>query len=134
MISAVVAGNLGRDAEVKDVGGQSVCSFNVASTTKVKGEDNTTWIRCSMWGQRGVKLAEYLIKGKPVCVSGGLTTREHEGKTYIEMRVDDVKLMGGKESASTGGGSSSRQPTKPDRGSANYPDADYGDDGSDAPF
>jgi single-strand DNA-binding protein len=98
MISAVVAGNLGKDAEVKNAGGQELCVFSVASTTKVKGEDSTTWVRCSMWGARGAKLVPYLIKGKAVCVSGGLTTRDYDGKTYVEMRVDDVKLMGGKES------------------------------------
>lgn len=139
MISAVVAGNLGKDAEVKNVGGQDVCSFSVASTTKVKGEDSTTWIRCSMWGNRGAKLAEYLTKGKSVCVSGGLTTREYEGKTYIEMRVDDVKLMGGKESGSSGGarggksessGSKGGQP----KGGGGYDDADYGGEGDDIPF
>jgi single-strand DNA-binding protein len=111
MISAVVAGNLGKDAEVKNAGGQELCVFSVASTTKVKGEDSTTWVRCSMWGARGAKLVPYLIKGKAVCVSGGLTTRDYDGKTYVEMRVDDVKLMGGKESGgggtrSAGGGKS----------------------------
>lgn len=142
MISAVVAGNLGKDAEVKNVGGNDVCSFSVASTTKVKGEDSTTWIRCSMWGQRGAKLAEYLTKGKSVCVSGGLTTREYEGKTYIEMRVDDVRLMGSKEGGASSGGGSSRGnsgarggKTEPAGGSktggGGYDDADYSSGGDD---
>jgi single-strand DNA-binding protein len=138
MISAVVAGNLGKDAEVKNVGGQDVCSFSVASTTKVKGEDSTTWIRCSMWGSRGAKLAEYLTRGKAVCVSGGLTTREYEGKTYIELRVDDVKLMGGnKESGGSGGssrgggsrGGKSESSSKSNGGG--YDDHDYGSGGDD---
>lgn len=134
MISAVVAGNLGKDAEVKNVGGQDVCSFSVASTTKVKGEDSTTWIRCSMWGSRGAKLAEYLTKGKAVCVSGGLTTREYDGKTYIELRVDDVKLMGGKESGASAGGhkqAAGGVSRKSESGGGGYSDQDYGANGTD---
>lgn len=144
MISAVICGNLGKDSEVRQAGNTTVCSFSVASTTKVKGEDATTWVRCSLFGQRGEKLSEYLTKGKPVCVSGGLTTREYEGKTYLEMRVDDVKLMGSKESGGESRGSSSRSESKPRggkseasskpaSGTANYPDADYGGD-DDIPF
>lgn len=131
MISAVVAGNLGKDAEIKDVGGQDLCVFSVASTTKVKGEDSTTWVRCSMWGARGAKLSEYLTKGKSVCVSGGLTTREYEGKTYVELRVDDVKLMGGKESS--GGARTSGAKAEGKKTAGGY-DSDYGGGDDDIPF
>ncbi|HYQ47109.1 MAG TPA: single-stranded DNA-binding protein [Polyangiaceae bacterium] len=146
MISAVVAGNLGKDAEVKSVGGQDVCSFSVASTTKVKGEDSTTWVRCSMWGSRGAKLAEYLTRGKAVCVSGGLTTREYEGKTYVELRVDDVKLMGGNKESGGGssggsgrggnsrGGKQSPPPSSGQSGGGGYDDHDYSGDDDDIPF
>lgn len=148
MISAVVAGNLGKDSEVRQAGNSTVCSFSVASSTKVKGEEVTTWVRCSLFGKRGEALAEYLTKGKSVCVSGGLTTREYEGKTYIEMRVDDVKLMGGKESGGQSGGGASRSSnsggkasggkgegsSKPASGGGGYADADYGGDGDDLPF
>lgn len=140
MISAVIAGNLGKDCDVRDTGGQSVCSFSVASSTKVKGEEVVTWVRCSLWGKRGESLAPFLTKGKSVCVSGGLTTREYEGKTYIEMRVDDLKLMGSKESggsssasgsskSSSGGskGGKSQSSSKP-VGGGGYDDADYSND------
>lgn len=138
MISAVVAGNLGSDAELKiTTGGQAVLSFSVASSLKAKGEESTTWVRCSLWGKRGEALSQYLTKGSAVCVSGGLATREHNGKTYVEMRVDDVKLMGGNKGA-PGASSSARGgkavgDTKPL--AANYPDADYGSgDTDDIPF
>src|SRR6478736_4051626 len=47
MISATIIGNLGRDAETKTVGGTTVTSFSVASSTKVKGEDATNWVTCN---------------------------------------------------------------------------------------
>jgi single-strand DNA-binding protein len=97
MISATVVGNLGRDAELKTVGNGSVLSFAVASTGKVKGEKVTTWVSCSLWGSRGEALAQYLTKGTKVAVTGELSMRESAktSKTYLEVRVDQLELLGG---------------------------------------
>lgn len=103
MFNAVIAGNLGKDAETRQAGGSSVTNFNVAVEKRVKGEKVTIWVRCAIWGKRGESLSRYLTKGSKVCVSGSLSTREHEGKTYIEIEASDVTLMGGK---SDGGQSS----------------------------
>lgn len=99
MIQAFVTGNLGKDAELRVAGKDNVCSFSVASGRKVKGEEQTTWVRCSLWGKRGDALAQHLTKGSKVAVSGELSTREHNGKTYLELRVAEIDLMGGKSSA-----------------------------------
>lgn len=95
MIQAFVTGNLGRDAELRHTGKDPVCSFSVASARKQKGEEQTTWVRCSLWGRRGEALMQYLTKGTKVAVSGELSTREHNGKTYVEVRVNEIDLMGG---------------------------------------
>jgi len=97
MISATVVGNLGRDAELKTVGNGSVLAFAVASERKSKGEKVTTWVSCSLWGSRGESLAQYLTKGTKVAVTGELSTRESAktGKTYLEVRVDQIELLGG---------------------------------------
>src|SRR5690606_35199885 len=89
------AGNLGRDAEMRNAGGQDLASFSIASTSKVKGEKNTTWVDCSLWGKRGAALARHLSKGTRVVVTGELSTREYNGKTYLQCRVDQLELMGG---------------------------------------
>jgi single-strand DNA-binding protein len=101
MIHGMIAGNLGGNAELRQTkDGQSVCSFSVASSTKVKGNKVTTWVRCSMWGKRGESLSQFLNKGTQVAVVGELTMRTYEQggetKTSLECRVDDVALMGGK--------------------------------------
>ena len=43
-------------------------------------------------------LVDYLKKGQQVFVSGEMGTREHDGKTYITMRVNGngIKLIGSK--------------------------------------
>ncbi len=73
MIKLIVSGRVGQDAEVKNVGDNTVCSFSVAHTEKVYGatpSEKTIWITCSIWGERGVKLAPHIVKGTFVVVEG----------------------------------------------------------------
>lgn len=125
MIYAFISGNLGKDAELRPAGKDRVCSFSVATSRKVKGEEKTTWVRCSVWGKRGEALAPHLTKGSKVAVAGELSTREHDGKTYLELRVSEIDLLGGGKR-----GESSREPTEPSEPARS--DAGGGDD--DIPF
>lgn len=95
MLNATIAGNLGKDAETRQAGSSTVTGFNVAVEQRGKDGKKTQWVNCSMWGSRGEKLAGFLTKGSKVCVSGELTTREYNDKTYLELNVSDVTLMGG---------------------------------------
>lgn len=95
MIIVTLAGNLGRDAELKAVGDSSVLSFNVAAKSGYGQREQTLWVSCALWGKRGETLAQYLTKGSQVTVIGELSTREYDGKTYLECRVSEVKLQGG---------------------------------------
>ena len=52
MIKLIVAGRIGQDAEIKSVGDTTVCSFSVAHTEKIFGNNPTEkviWVTCSMW-------------------------------------------------------------------------------------
>ena len=97
MINATVVGNLGSAAELRQAGSTSVASFRVASTTKVKGQDQTTWVSVSLFGERAEKLVQYLTKGKKVAVSGQLSTREYESngqkRTSVELRADNLEFL-----------------------------------------
>lgn len=95
MITVFVTGNLGKDAVIRQAGKDNVCSFSVASSKKIKGEETVSWVSCSIWGKRGETLCQYLRKGGKVAVAGELSTREHDGKTYLECRVSEIDLMGG---------------------------------------
>ncbi len=98
MKSIVLAGNIGRDAVTRTTGnGDKVTGFTVAVEDRQGKEKSTMWFDVAIWGARGEKLAEYLTKGGKVCVSGDLSMREHEGKTYLTVRADQVSLMGGKK-------------------------------------
>ena len=96
MKQITIAGNIGRGAEIRTTqGGDKVTGFSVAVSDRQK---NTTWFDCSLWGKRGESLAQYLTKGNKVAVTGELTTREHEGKTYLGCRVSELTLLGSNSS------------------------------------
>lgn len=93
MKQITIAGNIGRDAEVRRTQkGDAVAGFSVA--VGKKGEE-TIWFDVALWGKRGEALCQYLTKGSKVCIAGDFSTREHEGKTYLQVRADQVTLMGG---------------------------------------
>jgi single-strand DNA-binding protein len=121
MLSGFIAGNLGKDAELRTTQSGAVCSFSVAVEQRLKGEKKTVWIRCSMWGKRGETLVQYLRKGTRVAVTGELSLHEYEGKTSLECRVSELTLLGG--------GKQDGEPkpaTRPASSGGGFPDADYG--------
>ncbi|AXC50030.1 single-stranded DNA-binding protein [Paracoccus suum] len=109
MKTITVAGNIGKDAVTRTTqGGDKVTSWTVAVEERAGQEKRTIWFDCSLWGKRGEALAQYLTKGGRVAVSGDLSTREHEGRTYLTVRADQVTLLGG--SQQTGGARASGAP------------------------
>lgn len=102
MIKVFATGNIGQDAEVKQVGETNVVQFSIASTkkgyTKQDGtviQDATTWLNVKKWRAEG--LAPYLTKGTKVAVFGELEIREHDGKYYTSLIAHEIELMGGKK-------------------------------------
>ena len=97
MKAITIAGNIGKDAEIRSTqGGDKVTGWTVAVEDRTGKEKSTIWFDCTLWGKRGESLAQYLTKGSKVCVSGELSKREHDGKTYLTIRAEQVTLMGGK--------------------------------------
>ena len=87
-----------KDAAVRYTqGGKMVTGFSVAVDSGYGDNKQTLWLDCSAWGDRFEKVAPYLLSGTQVFVQGELGTREHEGKTYITLRVAELKLCGGKK-------------------------------------
>ena len=96
MKSITIAGNVGKDAETRSTqNGDKVTSWTVAVEDRQGQEKRTIWFDCTLWGKRGESLAQYITKGGKVAVSGELSTREHDGKTYLQIRAEQVTLMGG---------------------------------------
>ena len=101
MIKLIVSGRVGQDAEVKNVGDNTVCSFSVAHMEKVYGatpSEKTIWVTCSIWGERGVKLAPYILKGTYVVIegSGGVNAfmKNGEASAAIRCMVNSLEFGG----------------------------------------
>lgn len=104
-------GNIGGDVKVNNAGGTAVANFSVAVKAGYGEKAQTIWIACALWGKQAEsKLVDYLVKGQGVAVSGELSTREHDGKTYLQVRVGTIDLVGGGKS--DGGSQSAPQQSR----------------------
>ena len=98
MKNLTIAGNIGKSAELRKTGnGDQVAGFSVAVDDGFADKKRTLWFDVSIWGNRAETLAPMLTKGGKVCVTGDLSTREHEGKTYLTLRASEVKLMSARQ-------------------------------------
>lgn len=91
-------GRIGRDAETRHTqGGNAVTSFTLAVDSGYGQNKKSIWWDCALWGERGIKLAEYLRKGDQIGVQGEVSMREYEKggvtKTALCLRVNDVTLL-----------------------------------------
>lgn len=109
MPTVIITGNTGKDAEYKTTqGGSELCSFSVADEAGYGDNKQTVWFDVTNWGKGSKRLSEILVKGSKVTVTGELSTREHDGKTYLQCRADRVKIQG-TPSGQQGGGQASQQ-------------------------
>ena len=87
-------GRVGRNAESHATqSGQQVLSWSLAVDTGYGDKKTTIWLDCALWGERGTKIAQYILKGHRLGVHGELGAREHDGKIYLTLRVADVTLI-----------------------------------------
>lgn len=113
---ATVCGHLGRDPETRFLpDGKPACQFSLATSRKVKGEEQTTWWRVSTFGRTAEIAAEYLKKGSAVLIAGEpmlreYTTKEGERRTSLEIVADRLTLLSGR-----GDGGEQREEAKPAR-------------------
>lgn len=121
-----VIGNLTDDPELRFTpSGAAVAKFRVASTPRFMDKTTSEWkdgeplfLACTVWRQAAENVAESLIRGSRVIISGRLKqrsyeTREGEKRTVIELEVDEIgpslryataKVQKMSRSSSTSGG------------------------------
>ncbi|MDX8383600.1 MAG: single-stranded DNA-binding protein [Ghiorsea sp.] len=110
-------GNLGRDVEVRATqGGTSVAKFSVPITSGFGDKEKTTWVNCVMFGKRCEGgLMQYLKKGTQVSVTGEISLNTYQNKegiekSSLEMKIDDVALIGKKPDNQQQGQQNYQQP------------------------
>ena len=119
MNNITVAGQLGKDSELKQVGQDQVLNFSVADSQG--REKPTIWWNCQLWGKRATSLQQYLTKGQAVTVTGSVSQRTYTDKNGQEkvsqdVRVNDVALQGGKRDETPRQAAPQRQQAKQPQG------------------
>lgn len=95
--------------------GGAVANFSVATDEKWKdkqtGEqkERTTWYRCALFGPIVEKISQYLSKGQLVFAEGIMHERKWTDQQGVErysweMKVDTIKLLGGRQGSSGAAG------------------------------
>lgn len=131
----VLLGRLTRDAELKYTSsGTAVARLGLAVNRRRKSGDQ--WIEEAnffdvvLWGRQAEALNQYLVKGKQICVDGELRQNrwEQDGqpRSRVEVHVNNLQLLGGGGSGSSGGRPSGPQQRDGDR----FPDYDSDSSGS----
>ncbi len=86
----MIIGNLTRDPELRSTpGGQSVCSFGVATNqvwTDQQGQrqERAEFHNVVAWGKLAEICSQYLGKGRKVYIEGRLQTRDWEGQDGVK--------------------------------------------------
>lgn len=103
MLQAMIIGNLGANATVKESNGRKFVSMNVAHTDRITSNgqtvESTQWVSVSL-NHYSEKLLPYLKKGAKVFVQGKLFTRiwrDKEGNSNVGINIlaDTIELCGG---------------------------------------
>ena len=94
-----VAGHLGSEPEVRFTpSGQKVTSFRMATNSRRGGNDETTWWRITVWGDRFDKMMPYIKKGSALIVIGELrkpeiyNNREGQPQVSLEITAEIIKF------------------------------------------
>lgn len=98
-----VVGNLAGDPELRfTASGHAVANFTIAQTPRTRNQqsgewldDETLWVRASVWREMAENVAETLTKGTRVVAHGRLKARSFETKegqqrTNWELDIDEI--------------------------------------------
>ena len=107
MLKVFAAGRVGQDAKhTTTQGGTDICSFSLACDVGFGDNKQTVWLDVAKFGKGAEGLTRYVKKGNQLTVSGSLSLREHDGKTYLKVQADDIALQGGNSGGGSVGGQS----------------------------
>jgi single-strand DNA-binding protein len=108
MQKIIIAGQLGQDAQSREVNDSIAINFNIAVNEKRDGKEITSWYACTLWRSRDkAGIAAYLKKGTGVIIEGTPDVEAWMGKesvglqARIKVTVRDLHFMtGGKKESS----------------------------------
>ena len=98
MLTMIIAGNVGKDAVLRNTqGGDPVLGFSIAvdgGKDKNGNKRDSTWVQCNVWGKRAESLNSHITKGTKLVVYGRPGVDVYEGKGRLTLSVQDLTFMG----------------------------------------
>lgn len=102
----IVAGNLTRDPETRQVGESVVCNFGIAineayTTSSGDKKEDVCFIEVESWNRQAETCKEYLKKGSSVLIEGNLKFDQWEDgngnrRSKHKIRIQRIQFLGGK--------------------------------------
>ena len=139
-----LVGNLTSDPELRFTpSGAPVASFTVAQTprtfdkaTNAYVDGDPIFLNCSVWKDHAEHVAETLVKGMRIIVTGRLKSRSYEARdgsrrTVLEVEVDEVGPSLRYATATVTRTQSGQRPQQPQQQPVRDP---WASDGTEAPF
>ena len=123
--SVALVGRLTRDAELKYTqSGTALINLGIANNYSVKKgetwEDEVSFFDGTLWGKLAESLAQYLLKGKQIAITGEIRQQRWEkdgqNRSKVVININTIQLLGGKSE-----GSESSAPTNPTAPTAQEP-------------
>lgn len=127
---ATLIGRVGRDPDIRTTpSGMKVVNITLATSRKVKGEEQTQWHRVVMYDKLAEIAAQYVRKGSLLYVEGEIKYGKYTNKDGIEQHTTDInanqmQMLGGRTSAGE----------EPQRHPKEEPQQSFPEDDSDIPF
>lgn len=103
MNKCILIGRVGNDAETRQFeNGRSCVRFSLATSESWKDQqgnkqEDVQWHNCTGWGDRFAKLAQWITKGRLLCVTGKVKYRDVQDgsvtKRYTDIDISDVEFL-----------------------------------------
>lgn len=106
MNKLIIIGNVCHRPELRTTqGGKDVATFTVAVNRR-GGNQQTDYFRVSAWGKTGTACANYLDKGRKVCIIGEVSCRAYMGnngdaRASLEVTATEVEFLSAREQTSS---------------------------------
>lgn len=94
----VIMGRISNPLELRYSSQLAILNFDIANNVRVKNNDVTTFVRCSVFGKQAEILNQYAKKGDRLLVKGSLrnntyTAQDGTNKSYMYILVDSFDFI-----------------------------------------
>jgi len=86
----MLIGRIGKDPELKySQSGMAICTFSLATTERIKGEDKTQWHRCVSFNKTAELIEKYTHKGDQLGIEGKISYGSYD-KDGVKVYTTDI--------------------------------------------